>query len=77
MKPRNAQSALLFMTGDAPRTPVRTWLVQCPPGMLANGASVRRFTGVDAFDGYVREVRAQGYTVTFNSPFTATVEARQ
>lgn len=47
-----------------------------PPGMLAQGHQVKKFTSVDAFDGYVREVRAQGYTVSFASPFTAIVEAR-
>lgn len=58
------------------RPTARTWLVQCPPGMLAQGHQVKKFASVDAFDGYVREVRAQGYTVSFSSPFTAIVEAR-
>ena len=58
------------------RPAARTWLVRCPPGMLAQGHQVKKFTSVDAFDGYVREVRAQGYTVSFASPFTAIVEAR-
>ena len=58
------------------RPAVRTWLVQCPPCMLAQGHQVKKFASVDAFDGYVREVRAQGYTVSFASPFTAIVEAR-
>ena len=58
------------------RPAVRTWLVQCPPGMLAQGHQVKKFTSVDAFDGYVRQVRAQGYTVSFASPFTAIVVAR-
>ena len=58
------------------RPAVRTWLVQCPPGMLAQGHQVKKFTSVDAFDGDVRQVRAQGYTVSCASPFTAIVVAR-
>lgn len=56
--------------------PSRTWLVQCPPGMLANGHQVKKFSSLEAFDGYVRQVRAEGYTVVFGSPFAATVEPR-
>lgn len=57
--------------------PVRTWLVQLLPGMCPPGESrVKRFRSVDAFDGYVRQVRASGYPVSFTSPFTAIVEAR-
>jgi len=55
----------------------RYWLVQCPPGMLCFGNRVRKFTSVEAFEGYIRQVRAMGYVVSFNSPFTATVEAKQ
>ena len=58
------------------RPAARTWLVRCPPGMLAQGHQVKKFTSVDAFDGYVRQVRASGYPVSFTSPFTAIVEAR-
>ena len=57
--------------------PRRTWLVQCPPGMLAQGHTIKRFTSVDAFDGYVGELRARGLVVRFDSPFAATVEASQ
>ena len=54
----------------------RTWVVQCPPGMLADGHKVKNFASVEAFEGYVRQLRAHGYTVAFASPFTAIVEAR-
>ena len=58
------------------RPAVRTWVAHCPPGMLADGHKVKNFASVEAFDGYVRQVRAQGCTVSFASPFTAIVEAR-
>ena len=32
------------------------------------------FTSVSAFDGYVKEVRIAGYTVTFSTPFFCVVE---
>ena len=32
------------------------------------------FTSVSAFDGYVKEVRIAGYTVTFLTPFYCVVE---
>ena len=31
------------------------------------------FTSVQAFDGYVKELRFMGYLVTFSNPFCATV----
>lgn len=31
------------------------------------------FTSVQAFDGYVKELRCMGYLVTFSNPFCATV----
>lgn len=55
----------------------RFWLLQYPPGMLAHGHTIKRFTSVHAFDGYVQALRGFGYLVTFSSPFTATVEAPQ
>lgn len=55
--------------------PVRHYLVRCPPGMLANGHQVKKFSSVQAFDGYVREVRARGYAVAFDNPFSARVAA--
>jgi len=75
MKPYSGQSALIHMTEARP-APVRTWLVQCPPGMLAHGHKIKRFTSPDAFDAYVRCVRQAGYTVRFASPWSATVEAK-
>ena len=74
---RTGQSGAGMLDMFSASSPARTWLVQCPPGMLAQGHQVKKFTSVDAFDGYVREVRAQGYAVSFASPFTAIVEARQ
>lgn len=80
MKPINGgQSALIHMQGRP--APVRTWLVQHPPGVLVPGStvevhpthSIKKFYTVDSFDGYVRQLRAFGYTVQFTSPFTATV----
>ncbi|SDC08674.1 hypothetical protein SAMN05192589_101225 [Paracidovorax valerianellae] len=65
------QSALIHMEP----APARVWLVQCPPGMLANGHSIKRFSNVQAFEGYVRQVRDMGMTVRFDSPFAAVVEA--
>jgi hypothetical protein len=39
------------------------------------GHSIKRFTSVEAFEGYVRQVRAIGMTVRFDNPFSAVVEA--
>lgn len=55
------------------RTAVRTWCVQCPPGMLAHGKHQKTFSSVAAFDGYVCEVRARGFVVSFVNPFLARV----
>lgn len=82
MKPINGQSGLIH-TIDQPCAPVRFWLIQCPPGMLVPGStvevchghSIERFTSVQAFEGYVRQVRASGMTVRFDNPFSAVVEA--
>ncbi len=35
--------------------------------------SSKLFTSVQAFDGYVQALRANGYLVTFSNPFCATV----
>lgn len=47
--------------------------VHCRPGMLAAGQRVKSFTSVDAFDGYVGELRRLGVSVSFNSPALAIV----
>ena len=82
MKPINGQSGLIHMI-DQPLTPVRFWLIQAPPGMFVpgrtveqrDGHSIKRFTSVEAFEGYVRQVRAMVMTVRFDNPFSAVVEA--
>lgn len=55
----------------------KTYLIQCPPGLLANGHKIKRFTSLQAFEGYIAELRRLGRVVHWNSPFTATVEASQ
>ncbi|GKS89099.1 hypothetical protein [Acidovorax sp. SUPP2539] len=65
------QSALIHMEP----APARAWLVRCPLGMLADGHLTKRFSNVQAFDGYVRQVRDMGMTVRFETPFAAVVEA--
>ncbi|WP_311223472.1 MULTISPECIES: hypothetical protein [unclassified Acidovorax] len=62
-------SALIHMS--------KSYLIQCPPGMLAQGHTIKRFTSLQAFEGYIAELRRLGRTVHWNSPFTATVEAAQ
>lgn len=82
MKPINGQSGLIHMI-DQPRTPVRYWPIQAPPSMFVpgrtveqhDGHSIKRFTSVEAFEGYVRQVRSMGMTVRFDNPFSAVVEA--
>ncbi len=54
----------------------KTYLLQCPPGMLADGHKIKRFTSLQAFEGYIAELRRLGRVVHWNSPFTATVEAQ-
>ena len=54
----------------------RTWQLHCPPGMLSRAGLVKQFTSAEAFDGYVRELRAQGFTVSFTTPWVAVVESR-
>ena len=53
--------------------PLRTWSVHCLPGMLPNGQTVKTFTSLSAFDGYVGQLRALGLSVSFDNPVTATV----
>lgn len=55
----------------------KIYQVECPPGMLADGQHIKRFTSLQAFEGYVAQLRKLGCTVHWNSPFTATVEAKQ
>lgn len=55
----------------------KSYLIQCPPGMLAEGHAIKRFTSLQAFEGYIAELRKRGCSVHWNSPFTATVEAKQ
>ena len=54
----------------------KTYLIQCPPGMLAEGHKIKRFTSLQAFEGYIDQLRRLGRIVHWNSPFTATVEAQ-
>ena len=49
------------------------YTVQCPPGMLPFGRTAKTFSSVAAFDGYVCEVRARGFVVSFVNPFLARV----
>ncbi len=51
----------------------RSWLLQYPPGMLAEGRTIKRFTSQDAFNGYVKALRGFGYGVHFSTPNTAAV----
>jgi len=52
-----------------------TYRIQCPIGMLHTG-TVKVFTSVSAFDGYVGQLRASGFVVLFEAPFFA-VAARE
>ena len=47
------------------------YIIILPPGMLAFGEVGKTFTSVSAFDGYIRELRAQGFTVRFSAPHHA------
>jgi len=53
-----------------------TYCVQCPIVMLHNARTVKFFTSVFAFDGYVGQLRASGFVVLFEGPFVA-VAARK
>ena len=54
----------------------REYEVLTPPGMLADGLQVKRFTSVSAFDGYVAYLRRCGYGLTFASPLVCIVSPR-
>jgi len=70
MKPiNNGQSALIHMAPEP-----RVWCLTLPPGMLADKRRQKRFTSPTAFDAYVAHLRAAGYSVQFDSLFTAVVE---
>ena len=69
MKPINGgQSALIHMP--------KSYEITCPSGMLAHGFTTKRFTSLQAFEGYIGELRARGVTVHWSTPFAASVEAR-
>lgn len=50
-----------------------TFSVHCRPGMLALGRTIKTFTSVEAFDGYVGALRRLGVVVSFQSPAVAIV----
>ncbi len=54
----------------------KSYEIECPAGMLADGQRVKRFTSLQAFEGYIAQARKAGCTVAWLSPFTARVEAR-
>lgn len=54
----------------------KSYEIECPAGMLPAGERVKRFTSLQAFEGYIAQVRKTGRTVAWLSPFTARVEAR-
>ncbi|MDA8445294.1 hypothetical protein [Paracidovorax valerianellae] len=53
----------------------KSYHVTCPAGMLPDGEVVKRFTSLQAFEGYVTKARELGCTVQWHTPFTVTVEA--
>lgn len=53
-----------------------TYEIACPPGMLAHGHHIKRFTSLQAFEGYVAHLHSAGRTVTWHAPFAARVWAR-
>lgn len=59
----------------ASRPAVRHYLIQCPLGMLADGHKIKRFTSLQAFEGYIVQLTKLGMTVHWSSPFTATALA--
>lgn len=64
------------MAGSALIHMPKSYEIACPPGMLAHGHRIKRFTSLQAFEGYIAQVRKSGRTVTWQSPFAARVEAR-
>ncbi|WP_192884848.1 hypothetical protein [Paracidovorax avenae] len=65
------------MAGSALIHMPKSYEIACPPGMLAHGHRIKRFTSLQAFEGYIGQVRKAGYTVTWQTPFVAAVEAAQ
>ena len=66
----NGQSGLFLMRDAAP---VRQWVIDLLPGMSAD-SSRRIFSSVEAFDGYIAQVRLHPcYRVTFSTPFHAVI----
>ncbi|MGY8550436.1 hypothetical protein L0936_07565 [Paracidovorax citrulli] len=63
------------MAGSALIHMPKSYEIACPPGMLAHGHRIKRFTSLQAFEGYIAQVRKAGRTVTWQSPFMARVEA--
>ncbi|WP_343593513.1 hypothetical protein [Paracidovorax wautersii] len=53
----------------------KSYEIACPAGMLAHGHRVKRFTSLQAFEGYIVQLRKRGFSVSWNTPFTAAVEA--
>lgn len=53
--------------------PARVYTVHTPAGMLPDGKTSKPFSSVEAFDGYVAQVRALGLVVSFDSPLVARV----
>lgn len=49
------------------------YTVHCPVGMLALGRTLKTFTSVEAFGGYVGALRRLGVAVSFQSPAVAIV----
>ena len=72
----NGQSGAGMFDTLGPAVPViRYYLIKCPPGMLAHGHSIKRFTSLAAFEGYIAYCRNRGFVVRWLSPFTAEAEA--
>ena len=64
------------MAGSALIHMPKSYEIACPPGMLAHGHRIKRFTSLQAFEGYVAHLHSAGRTVTWHAPFAARVEAR-
>lgn len=64
------------MAGSALIHMPKSYEISCPPGMLIHGQRIKRFTSLQAFEGYIGQLRKAGRTVTWQSPFAARVEVR-
>ena len=51
----------------------KSYQVECLPGMLANGERIKRFSSLQAFEGYVLELIRRGCAVRWDSPFVVVV----